>query len=78
EILVHTDSGQLQISSGGANLDIDGNRVVAGTDVEYAGLYRRFAELLRRRESDVDLAPFRLVADAFMLGSRIEVEPFVE
>ena len=27
-------------------------------------------------ETDVDLAPFQLVADAFMLGRRRTVEPF--
>ena len=27
-------------------------------------------------ESDVDLAPFQLVADAFLLGRRRTVEPF--
>jgi hypothetical protein len=29
-----------------------------------------------RREVDFDLAPIKLIADAFMLGRRIEVEPF--
>jgi D-galactose 1-dehydrogenase len=43
---------------------------------EYEGIYERFAKLLDSGESDVDPAPLRLVADAYMLGRRIEAEPF--
>ncbi len=78
EILVETDAGRLHITGGGARLDIDGQVVAGGGDGEYPGLYRRFADLVRSGKSDVDLSPFRLVADAFMIGKRIEVEPFVE
>lgn len=78
EIVAETDSGQLHLMMGGAKLDIAGETVIDATDVEYPGLYRRFAEIVERREIDVDLAPFRLVADSFMLGRRIEVAPFVE
>ena len=35
---------------------------------EYQGIYRRFDALLNARQSEVDDAPFRLVADAFMIG----------
>jgi D-galactose 1-dehydrogenase len=45
---------------------------------EYRGIYRRFVELIASRVSDVDLSPLVHVADAFMLGRRREVEPFVE
>ena len=45
---------------------------------EDEGIYRHFAELLDRRESHVDPAPFRLVADAFLVGRRVVTEPFVE
>ncbi len=81
EILVETDAGELHLWEGGAKLAIAGASVVDTVDTghaEYPGLYRRFARLVEQREVDVDLAPFRLVADAFMIGSRIEVEPFVE
>jgi D-galactose 1-dehydrogenase len=78
EIIVGTDGGRLHLSSGGAKLDIDGERVVDGADSEYAGLYRHFAELVRNGRSDVDLSPFTLVADAFMIGRRFAVEPFIE
>jgi D-galactose 1-dehydrogenase len=78
EIIVETDAGRLHLSSGGAKLDLNGDRAVDSADVEYVGLYRRFAELIRSGLSDVDLSPFRLVADAFMLGRRIETEPFYD
>ena len=78
EIIVETDAGRLHLSSGGAKLDLNNDRAVDSGDVEYTGLYRRFADLIRAGQSDVDLSPFRLVADAFMLGRRIEVEPFYD
>jgi D-galactose 1-dehydrogenase len=78
EILVETDGGPLHLSSGGAMLEICGERKVEVRDAEYPNLYRRFAELVQRREPDVDLSPVQLVADAFLLGKRVEVEPFVE
>jgi D-galactose 1-dehydrogenase len=47
-------------------------------DPEYARLYRRFAQLLASRTSDADLRPFRLVADAFLIGRRRVVGRFEE
>jgi D-galactose 1-dehydrogenase len=78
EIIADTDDGRLHLSCGGARLDLNGERAVVSADIEYAGLYRRFAELIRAKKSDVDLSPFCLVADAFMLGRRSEVEPFYD
>jgi len=79
EIAVDTDAGRLLLSGGGTALDIAG----ATTDLhdphaEYAGLYRRFADLVATRAVDFDIAPIKLIADAFMLGRRIEVEAFEE
>ena len=78
DIHVETDGGALTLSLGASRLAIDGVPVDAGEEPEYARLYRRFAELLARRESDVDLAPFRHVADAFLLGRRATTIPFEE
>jgi D-galactose 1-dehydrogenase len=33
---------------------------------------------VRERRSDVDIAPLRLVADAFLSGRRVNVAPFIE
>ena len=76
DITVETDGGTLTLGLGGAVLAIDGAEVERGPDREYPGIYRRFAELLRARESEVDAAPLRICADAFLLGKRHFVEPF--
>lgn len=82
DIDVETDAGALKLSSGGSALFIDGSPVDSAEDhgphCEYEGLYRRFAELIARRESDVDGRPFQLVADAFLAGRRHSVEAFEE
>jgi D-galactose 1-dehydrogenase len=78
EILVDTDHGRLTLSSGGARMAVDGKVLAEGPDQEYRGLYRRFVELAATGASDVDLTPLRLVADAFLLGKRAIVEPFVD
>jgi D-galactose 1-dehydrogenase len=76
DIEVETQSGHLKLARGGAELAIDGKTVEQAPDREYAGIYRRFAELIRTGQSDVDLSPMTHVADAFTLGRRIVVEPF--
>lgn len=78
DIVVETDAGTLTLSHGASRMMVDGEPVEVGDEPEYARLYRRFAELLATRTSDVDLSPFRLVADAFLLGRRSEVGPFSE
>jgi predicted dehydrogenase len=78
DIRVETSDGNLVLTDGGANMAVDGAAVSIEPQSEYDAIYRRFGELLEGGESDVDLAPFKHVADAFMLGRRIEAEPFVE
>ncbi|MCK1624385.1 Gfo/Idh/MocA family oxidoreductase [Bradyrhizobium sp. 160] len=78
DILVETDQGQLTLSGGGRRMAIDGKTVAEAPDEEYRELYRRFVDLAATGASDVDLAPLRLVADAFLLGKRSIVEPFVD
>ena len=75
---VETDSGWLTLSMGGKELYIDGREAETPATAEYPSLYADFGELIRRRRSDVDIAPLQLVADAFLCGRRIEVDPFVE
>lgn len=80
DIDVETDAGSLSLTKGGSALAIGGETLIDGgeIEVEYPNLYRRFAELVRSGSSDVDLAPLRLVADAFLLGRHRRVEPFIE
>ncbi|WOF42902.1 Gfo/Idh/MocA family oxidoreductase [Sphingopyxis indica] len=74
-ITVETDAGTLKLSSGGAVLTLPGG-TEHNEDLEYPGLYSRFANLIRGGRSDVDIDPLRLVADAFLRGRRESVEPF--
>ncbi|BDA84110.1 D-galactose 1-dehydrogenase [Aureimonas sp. SA4125] len=76
DIHVETDKGRLTLSSGGAKLAIDGAAVGIGPEAEYDGIYARFADLVQTGRSDVDVSPLRHVADAFMLGRRLEVDAF--
>lgn len=78
QVTVETDRGTLLLDQGASKMAIDGKPVDVGEEAEYATLYRRFAELLEARKSDVDLSPFRLVADSFLIGRRTEVGPFSE
>jgi D-galactose 1-dehydrogenase len=76
DIEVETDAGTLKLSEGGAVLTLPGAAPERAADREYAGLYARFAQLVRSGSSDVDADPLRLVADAFLRGRRQTVEPF--
>ena len=78
DIRVETDAGRLTLSSGGSRLVHDDRTLVDENQAEYRGIYRRFVELITSRVSDVDLSPLLNVADAFMLGRRRDVEPFIE
>ncbi|MBO9499199.1 MAG: Gfo/Idh/MocA family oxidoreductase [Novosphingobium sp.] len=73
---VRTDAGEAVLRDGGGTLAIDGAPVPTESATEYGRLYGRFADLVARRAIDADLAPFRLVADSFLLGRRETVAPF--
>lgn len=78
DIVVETDAGQLRLSMGGGELSIAGGPQSLPDGSEYSGLYAWFAHLVRFGESDVDLAPLRHVADAFLRADRATVEPFFD
>jgi D-galactose 1-dehydrogenase len=78
DIVIETDSGTLTLSSGGARLSSESGALAVDMEAEYQGIYRRFVELIATGASDVDLTPLIHVADAFLLGRRRTVEPFVE
>ena len=75
-IAVETDAGSLLLHDGGARLTLDGTVQTLAESCEYPGLYRRFAALIAAGHSDCDLTPLELVADAFLLGERIEGPAF--
>jgi predicted dehydrogenase len=79
DIDLETDQGMLKLSMGGTQFSIDG-AVQEPADLrgEYARLYERFAELCAARDCEVDWRPMQLVADAFLIGARENVEPFFD
>lgn len=83
-IVVETDAGTMKLTNGGANLTLPGDPRVhgegqyGGLRAEYAGMYAHFAALVAAGQSDADIAPLRHVADAFLRGRRVSVEPFDE
>lgn len=70
------DGRPARLFKGGAALSVDGRPVLDLPMAEYQRIYRRFAELLDARTSDVEGAPLRLVADAMLVGRRLTTEPF--
>ena len=76
DIDIDTDAGALKLSLGASKMAVNGEVVDVGEEPEYFHLYRRFAALVKAGESDADFTPFRHVADAFMLGTRVTIGPF--
>ncbi|THV22186.1 Gfo/Idh/MocA family protein [Peteryoungia ipomoeae] len=76
DITVQTNAGELRLSKGGSELYIGGVEHASGPDREYAGIYERFAKLIRARQSDTDYQPLRIVADSFLCGERKVVASF--
>jgi D-galactose 1-dehydrogenase len=77
DIIVQTDAGELKLEKGGSVLTLP-EGVREAEDREYPELYARFAGLVKGGVSDVDIAPLRHVADAFLRGHMRAVEPFIE
>jgi D-galactose 1-dehydrogenase len=78
DIVCETDIGTLCLSAGGNLLEIDGIGQPVGPEREYRLLYRRFAELVARGESDADFEPLRLAEQALVTGSVSTTPPFEE
>ena len=77
DVDIETEAGsRLALRHGGRRLELDGQVAVDEPSAEYERIYERFDALLREGRPEVDADPFRLVADAFMIGRRISVEPF--
>lgn len=70
-------SGQrLALTEGGARFAVEGEERARSQGGEYPQLYTEFAWLIASKASHVDLEPLRIVADAFMLAERAQVEAF--
>ena len=76
-ISLETSDGEtVRLEDGGARLILnDGLMQSDAGPGEYPDIYRTFSDLIDRRSSLVDVAPFRLVADSLLLGRITSVEP---
>ncbi|WP_299920770.1 Gfo/Idh/MocA family oxidoreductase [uncultured Pelagimonas sp.] len=78
DVEVWTNAGKLHLTHGGEHMTVDDQE--AGDDPavvgEYPSLYAQMAELVATGGADMDLSPLRHVADAFMLGKRVQVDAF--
>jgi D-galactose 1-dehydrogenase len=76
DIQVQTDGGTLLLRKGGERLSVDGIDQPLPREAEYRSLYARFEDLIARGESEVDVRPLQLTADAFLCSTRRTVEAF--
>ena len=67
---------ELKLEKGGTVLRVNGNVTIENPSEEYEQIYEHFAKLLKKGKSEVSDAPLRIVADAFLLGARENVEEF--
>ncbi|MGM0544737.1 MAG: Gfo/Idh/MocA family protein [Pseudomonadota bacterium] len=78
DMYIHSDGSRLSLAQGGCRLMIDDDLIIEEEEREYQGLYARFAELITKKRSEVDIAPLRQVADAFLYGHRETTDAFIE
>jgi D-galactose 1-dehydrogenase len=76
DIRAETDEGEILLTHGGSRLFVGGQPQIVEEDKEYRNLYRDFVALVAEGRSDTDFSPLMHVADAFMLGRRIQTEAF--
>jgi predicted dehydrogenase len=79
DIDVETAEGPVKLSAGGGILTVGNKKVpqeAGALASEYVSIYRDFADLIARGQSDVDARPFQLVADVFLAARQTIVEPF--
>ncbi|EIJ47929.1 D-galactose-1-dehydrogenase [Herbaspirillum sp. GW103] len=77
DIVIETDSTRVHLKKGGHELWINDKPCELPVEGEYPSLYAHFCKLIRSGSSDVDVAPLRHVADAFMLGEHVVTDAFV-
>jgi D-galactose 1-dehydrogenase/L-arabinose 1- dehydrogenase len=78
DISIQSAAGTIVLSHGGNQMTIDGVAQDVGPEAEYPGLYRRFVGLIGAGESDVDLVPLQIVADAFLRGRSRPTDAFLD
>ena len=77
-IAIETARETLLLDKGGSELWVNGEAVITHPPCEYQSIYTHFADLLRKRQSHVDIAPLRLVEDAQRIGAIQRIAAFAE
>jgi predicted dehydrogenase len=67
-----TDGLRLSLEQGGAELTVNGKPQSCEGMGEYPSIYARFVDLIDNRQSDMDVAPLRLVADCLLVGRHVQ------
>lgn len=75
-IEVETARETLLLDKGGSELWINGEAVIAQRPCEYQAIYAHFADLLKKRQSHVDIAPLQLVEAAQRIGDIHRISAF--
>ncbi len=74
---IETDRGTFALTRSGSAVEVDGAEIsLDGSVAEYPLVYKRLAELVRASESEFDLRPMTLTADAFLIAERRVGAPF--
>lgn len=80
DITIETDAGTAKLTRGGSYLSLPTGETVspqrANHGLYYREVYVEFARVVRNRSVEVDVAPMRIVADAFLAGHRQLTEAF--
>jgi D-galactose 1-dehydrogenase len=76
KIEVETAKETLLLDKGGSELWVNGMEIIAQPPREYQSIYAHFADLLRQRQSHVDIAPLSLVEEAQRVGTIHKVDAF--
>lgn len=77
---VQTKAGRLTLAQGGESLLVDGTARPLPSKAlhhEYKGVYAHFADLVRGGRIDIDIEPLLHVADAYLVGRRVDAPPFL-
>jgi D-galactose 1-dehydrogenase len=72
DIRMLSPKGFLELSDGGSSLH-GALQYRADKEKEYDRVYEKFHQLILEHRSEMDLEPLRIVADAFLIGSRLPI-----
>jgi D-galactose 1-dehydrogenase len=75
-IEIQTARETMVLDKGGCELWVGGEQVIAHPPREYPSIYAHFANLLRARQSHIDVAPLHLVEEAQRIGAVKRVNAF--